>query len=103
MPSPQDYKMLTREELDEILDSPGDTYEPRGLFVCWDQVDGQDVWTAVNNINGDAVTDEFIDRRSAVRWLHGYPVLDRHRWMHGCIETVDKARRLAELAEKTNK
>lgn len=46
MPSAQDYKFISREKLDEMLDSPGETYEPRGLFICLDKVDGEWVYTA---------------------------------------------------------
>lgn len=80
MPSAQDYKFISREKLDEMLDSPGEKYEPRGLFICLDKVDGEWVYTAVNNRNGDALTDEFINKRSAVRWLHGHPVTDEQRY-----------------------
>lgn len=64
-------KELTRPELDEILNSPGEKYEPLGLYVCPDEV-GCTIWTAVDNSTGDAWTEEFGSRMMAVRWLHGY-------------------------------
>lgn len=67
-------KRISRAELDAILNSEGDTYEPRGLFVVEEDVDGRMICTAVNNTNGDAVTEEFASRQPAVRWLHGYTV-----------------------------
>ena len=64
-------KDLTRPELDEILNSPGEKYEPFGLFICCDKIDETDVWTAVDNSAGAAITEEFGSHNSAVRWLHG--------------------------------
>lgn len=63
---------ITREQLDAMLDTDGDTYEPRGLFIVEEYVDGHMVYTAVNNKNGDALTEEFSVGRTATRWLHGY-------------------------------
>ncbi len=98
MPSAQDYKFISRERMNKILDSLGETYEPRGLFICMDKVDRMWVYTAVNNLNGDAITDEFITKRSAVRWLHGHPVTDEQRYLQAG-EKTKSARRLAEIAK----
>lgn len=80
MPSAQDYKYITREALDMMLDSPGETYEPRGLFICWQEIDGQNVWTAMRNENGEGLTEDFKTKRSAVLWLHGHVVGERNYW-----------------------
>ena len=52
-------KELTRPELDEILNSPGEKYEPLGLYACPDDDNGTIIWTAVDNSTGDAWTEEF--------------------------------------------
>lgn len=91
MPS-QDYKLILRSALDKILDSPGETYEPRGLFICSDEVDGETVYTAVNNLGGDAITEEFTNRRSAVRWLHGNPVSADQYWRPKSKEQKERER-----------
>lgn len=70
-----DIQWLTREEFNKILDSPGETYEPRGLFLCRDWLScGKFVWSAMRNMDGAGETEEFFERRSAIRWLHGHPV-----------------------------
>lgn len=97
MPTETDYKMVSRRELNQILDSPGETYEPRGLFLCWDLVDDKDVWTAVNNIQGDAITEEFIDKRSAVRWLHGHAVAEKQKYRGKSKTEIETERRIARL------
>ena len=66
-----DYKRVSREFLDRVLDSPGETYEPRGLFLCRQEIDGEEVWTAMRNENGEGLTEDFNSRKPAVRWLHG--------------------------------
>lgn len=49
-----EYTRVSREFLDKVLDSPGETYEPRGLFLCRQEIDGEEVWTAMRNENGRA-------------------------------------------------
>lgn len=70
-------KEITRAEMDKILDSPGETYEPRGLFLCQEVIGGVDVYTAMRNIHGEGITEDFVTHTSAVRWLHGFSVSDR--------------------------
>ncbi len=98
MSTKADWNYIKRESLDRMLDSPGATYEPRGLFICEEQIDGVLVYVAVNNLNGDALTDEFLNRRSAVRWLHGYPVTDEQRYMP-VKKRNQTARRLEEIVK----
>lgn len=47
MPTKPEYKRVSREYLDRILDSPGETYEPRGLFLCDQWIGGVQIWTAM--------------------------------------------------------
>lgn len=70
-------KEITRAEMDKILDSEGDTYEPRGLFICTEMIGGVEVYTAMRNIDGEGMTEDFVTHMSAVRWLHGFAVSDR--------------------------
>lgn len=70
-----DVQLISREYLDTILNSTGEKYEPFGKFICADiDDDGGVVWTAVDNSNGEARTEEFRKRGTATRWLHGYRV-----------------------------
>jgi transcriptional regulator with XRE-family HTH domain len=57
---------ISREKADELLASKGDTYEPRGLFVVRDFVGGDEVFTAIQNLDGTAETEEFTRHRAAV-------------------------------------
>lgn len=68
------YFFLKRHELDGILAQSGDTYEPRGMFVCRDRLDdGVTVYTAMRNLDGGGATEEFRNVSAAVRWLYGLP------------------------------
>ena len=69
-----DIKKIDRPDLDRLLASPGKTYEPRGKYICEDKIDGAVIWTAVDNSTGEAWTEEFGGRNTAVKWLHGYAV-----------------------------
>lgn len=75
-----DYEYVSRAFLDRVLDSPGPTYEPRGLFLCWQEIDGEDVWTAMRNRDGEGLTEDFVKKSAAVRWLHGYVVGKDKYW-----------------------
>lgn len=70
-----DIVAVTRAFLDELFDS--DDYTPRGRFICEDVVNGKIVWVAVNNENGDALTEEFFMRAHAVKWLNGKQTVNR--------------------------
>lgn len=70
-----DIVQVTRAFLDELFDS--DDYMPRGRFICEDVVNGKIVWVAVNNENGDALTEEFFMRAHAVKWLNGKQTVNR--------------------------
>lgn len=70
-----DIVMVTRAFLDELFDS--DDYTPRGRFICEDVVNGKIVWVAVDNVNGDALTEEFFMRAHAVKWLNGKQTVNR--------------------------
>ena len=65
-----DIKRLDRPDLNRFLE----THEPRGKYICEDDVSGTIIWTAVDNSTGDAWTEEFGSRMMAMRWLHGYRV-----------------------------
>lgn len=71
MPTKPEYKRVSREFLDRILDSPGETYEPRGLFLCDQWIGGVQIWTAMRNLDGEGETEDFLHRRTAVMWLNG--------------------------------
>ena len=71
---PKDIITINRNMLNDILDSDGATYEPRGLFICKDTVDGEDVYTALKNLDGSGETEEFKSRWSAAKWLQGHNV-----------------------------
>lgn len=70
-----DIVTVTRAFLDELFDS--DDYTPRGRFICEDVVNGKIVWVAVDNENGDALTEEFFMRAHAVKWLNGKQTVNR--------------------------
>lgn len=70
-----DIVTVTRAFLDELFDS--DDYTPRGRFICEDVVNGKIVWVAVDNENGDALTEEFFMRAHAVKWLNGKQTINR--------------------------
>lgn len=74
-----DIELVSRKFLNRLLDSPGEKYEPLGKFIVLDiDEDGGGVtWTAVDNSNGEAITEEFTKRGSATRWLHGYRCKNR--------------------------
>lgn len=71
---------ITRAEMDRILDSEGETYEPRGLFICQETVGGVLIYTAMRNIDGEGQTEDFVNRTVAVRWLHGLKTCDK--WIY---------------------
>lgn len=70
-------EVVSREFLDTMFDSL-DTpdYEPRGLFLCEDTVDGKVVWVAVDNRDGKALTEEFNLKFQARAWLKGRPCIN---------------------------
>ena len=70
-----DIQEVTREFLDALFDSPD--YEPRGAFLCEDEVDGRLVYVAVDNRNGEALTEEFMTKYAARKYLHGNPAINR--------------------------
>lgn len=67
---------VTRPFLNKLFDSPD--YEPRGMFVCEDEIDGQDVWTAVDNRNGEALPEEFVTKYAATMWLRGKKIRNQY-------------------------
>ena len=85
---------MSREFLDRVLDSPGESYEPRGLFLCRQEIDGEEVWTAMRNENGEGLTEDFKSRKPAVRWLHGYGASEGAYWK------PDKTKREVRKIEK---
>ena len=73
-----EYFSLDRQELDGILSQRGETYEPRGLYICRDRIgSGTTVYTAMRNLDGSGTTEEFCGLCGAVHWLHGKKVLAR--------------------------
>ncbi len=62
---------VNREFLNRLFDSPGEKYEPIGQFICPDEINGKKIYVAVDNITGDAWTEEFRSHCMATRWLHG--------------------------------
>ena len=70
-----DIVQVTRAFLDELFDS--DDYTPRGRFICEDVVNGKIVWVAVDNSNGEALTEEFFMQAHAVKWLNGKQIVNR--------------------------
>lgn len=89
--------VVSREMVDIILDSDGETYEPRGLFICVDIVDGEKVYTAVKNLDGSGETEEFRNKRAAQRWLVGYKV--HEKCFYRPVEKdcdIEKVKRVAE-------
>lgn len=70
-----DIVTVTRAFLDALFDS--DDYTPRGRFLCEDVVKGKIVWVAVDNENGEALTEEFFSRTHAVKWLNGKEIVNR--------------------------
>ncbi len=78
-----EYTRVSREFLDRVLDSSGESYEPRGLFLCRQEIDGEEVWTAMRNENGEGLTEDFKSRKPAVRWLHGYGASEGAYWTPG--------------------
>lgn len=81
---------ISREEMDKILDSPGETYEPRGLFLCTERVGGVAVYTAMRNIDGEGLTEDFTTHMAAVRWLHNFPVTERYIYKPLTMDRVAK-------------
>lgn len=70
-----DIVTVSRAFLDELFDS--DDYTPRGKFICEDVVNGKIVWVAVDNSNGEALTEEFFMRAHAIKWLNGKEIINR--------------------------
>lgn len=92
------YKMISREKLDAILDSPGELYEPFGNFICMQEIDGQTVWTAMKNEHGEGLTEDFVARIPAVRWLNGSAVREKNFWKPPAEDKeLDKIRKAAEV------
>lgn len=92
-----DVVVVSREMVDRILDSEGETYEPRGLFMCADVVDGEKVYTAVKNLDGSGETEDFRNKRAAQRWLEGCKV--HGKCFYRPVEKdcdIEKVKRVAE-------
>jgi transcriptional regulator with XRE-family HTH domain len=89
---------ISREKADELLASKGDTYEPRGLFVVRDFVDGDEVFTAIQNLDGTAETEEFTRHRAAVNWLHGRGVSGEYYYLPDIREKTDDVKKLEKIA-----
>lgn len=81
---------ISREKMNEILDSPGETYEPRGLFLCTENVGGVAVYTAMRNTDGGGLTEDFTTHRAAVRWLHNFPVTEQYIYKPLTMDRVAK-------------
>lgn len=81
---------ISRAEMDKILDSPGETYEPRGLFLSTECVGGVAVYTAMRNIDGEGLTEDFTTHMAAVRWLHNFPVTERYIYKPLTMDRVAK-------------
>ena len=62
---------VSREFLMKLFDSEGEKYLPLGRFICEEEVGWATIYTAVDNVNGEAWTEEFGNRRQAVKWLNG--------------------------------
>jgi len=54
---------VSPEQLSNIIDQR----TPSGLFLTRENR----IWVAVDNMTGDAWTEEFASKRQAVRWLRG--------------------------------
>lgn len=89
---------ISRAKADELLASTGDTYEPRGLFVVDDLVDGSRIYTAIQNLDGSAETEEFTTHRAAVNWLHGRNVGREYYYMPDKAEKSDDVEKLEKIA-----
>ena len=48
-----------------------DTREPRGLFYVVGKLDGQTVYTGIDNWDGNAWTEDFKSLSTCKRWLEG--------------------------------
>lgn len=81
---------ISREEMNKILDGPGETYEPRGLFLCVENVGGVAVHTAMRNIDGEGLTEDFTTHMAAVRWLHNLTVSERYIYKPLTMDRVAK-------------
>lgn len=66
---------VSRAFLDELFDSMD--YTPRGKFICRDEVKGKIVWVAVDNSNGEALTEEFFTEAHAKKYLNGKQIVNR--------------------------
>ena len=90
-----DYKRVSREFMDNVLDSPGVTYEPRGLFLCDQYIGGERIWTAMRNLDGEGLTEDFACKRTAVLWMHGHEFKEETYWRPDKkIEYADRLERL---------
>ena len=70
MNSKYDIKEITEKEAKAILDSqrtPGDKYTPEGLFF----IRGKDAIIGIDNLYGNAWTEEFKDLATCKIWLEG--------------------------------
>lgn len=91
---PEEITNISRDMLNAILDAPGETYEPRGLFIVLETIDGVKVYTAVRNLDGKAETEEFKNRRAATRWLLGHKVSEQCLYRpRKQIEAIEKIKR----------
>ncbi len=59
--------------LDQLLDSDEYEHTPCEKFVYGGEVNGVEVWVAVNNDDGKAITHDFSTCDAAMRWLNGLP------------------------------
>lgn len=65
-----DYKPIDHDQYSALINSPGAKYEPIGKYIYHDEEAG--IWTAIDNSDGEAWTEDFGCLNVAVRWLHGY-------------------------------
>lgn len=73
----EEIRRVSVKFLKRLFDSPGETYEPRGKFVAVDTEGDAPVFIAVDNTDGRALTEEFVSRFRATRWLNGRKTVNR--------------------------
>ena len=78
-----DYQIMSCSQFKKMInDTSKKQYEPIGKFIVQDV----DCFIAVENSTGEAFTEEFASKRSAIMWLHGYATLNRFKMISkaGC-------------------
>lgn len=66
-----EIKLVDRDFLNQLFDS--EDYEPRGRFICANELNGVVIYTTVFNDTGEADTEEFYTVTAAICWLNGNP------------------------------